>query len=89
MDLIEKLLIEISKDKKVFEPASNNKSDIEDFQSVAKALVFAHQEKLIEDILPHKESESGNDWYTIVVIQSGLSYKGCEYIKENHIAAFK
>lgn len=47
-----------------------------DFQPIAKILDYANNEGLLEDFLPHKESQSGNGWYDLVLVNGGLSYEG-------------
>ena len=47
MDLVETLLREIDQGKKSFKPISTKESNMEDFQSIAKALIHAYEQNLI------------------------------------------
>lgn len=76
MDTLRSILEEIKSGTKAFEPASSKDADMWDFQPIAKILVYAHNEGFLESCLPHKESRTGNDWYDLVLVQGGLSYKG-------------
>lgn len=76
MDVIKQLLTEIKEGKSSFQPASNSKADMADFQSVAKILIYADQEDWLNSIEVHRESRTKNNWYDLIIVQGGLSYKG-------------
>jgi hypothetical protein len=79
---LEVVLEEIRAGKKSFQPATRADQDMRDFQPIAKMLVYAHREQLLESCVPHKESETGHDYYDLVVVPGGLSYKGELYLAE-------
>jgi hypothetical protein len=79
------LLLQIKDGKKSFGPASNNPADMEAFQDAAKALAFANDEGLLDGFASHKESYTGNRWYTVVMIRNGLSYKGQQYLEQSDV----
>ena len=58
---------------------------MEDFQSIAKALIYAYEKNLISKIFPHQESTTGNRWYDLVLVENGLSFEGIEY--KNNLSA--
>jgi len=70
------ILEEIRSGVTSFEPISNSESDMRDFQPIAKILVHAHKEGLLESCIPHKESQTAHGWYDLVLVRGGLSYKG-------------
>ncbi|MET4570692.1 hypothetical protein [Rhodanobacter soli] len=76
------LLQQIKDGKKSFGPASNSPEDMAVFQDIAKALAFANDEGLLEGFASHKESYTGNRWYVVVMVKSGLSYQGQQYLEQ-------
>ena len=82
MDIIKHLLTEIREGRKSFEPSSNSKSDMDDFQSVAKVLIYADQKGWLNSCEIHRESMTANSWYDLIFVQNGLSYEGEEYLKK-------
>lgn len=70
------LLQKIKDGEKSFRPTSNSTEDMNEFQSVAKALLFANEEGLLDGFHFHKESHTGNHWYDLIMVKNGLSYKG-------------
>lgn len=49
---------------------------MEAFQHIAKAFAFAKREGYLDECVIHRESESVNNWYDLVVVPNGLSHKG-------------
>lgn len=84
---LESVLQEVRSGTSSFAPASNSEEDMRDFQPIAKILVYAQQEGLLEKCIPHKESGTGSDWYDLVVVRGGLSYKGEKLLSEPPAAA--
>jgi hypothetical protein len=80
MDIIKHLLTEIGEGKKSFKPASDSKSDMDDFQSVAKVLIYADQQGWLNSCEIHRESMTANNWYDLIFVQNGLSYEGEQYL---------
>jgi hypothetical protein len=76
MNALRTVLKEVQSGKTDFRPASTDEKDMEDFQAIAKLLVYAKDEGPLETRLPHKEGESAHGWYDIVVVRGGLSHKG-------------
>jgi TIR domain len=81
MDTIKQILAEIKKGKKKFLPASNSKEDMEDFQAIAKLLIGADKEGLLDNIKVHQESRTTNSWYDLIFVQNGLSHAGELYLE--------
>lgn len=81
MDAIKHLLTEIKKGRKAFKPASDSKEEMEDFQSVAKLLIYADKEGWLNSKKVHQESRTANNWYDLVLVQNGLSHKGEKYLE--------
>ena len=82
MDTLREILQEIKKGTTAFEPASSADSDMEDFQAIAKTLIFADDEGLLEKCIPHKESMTSHGWYDLVLVNGGLSYKGEKFLAQ-------
>ena len=80
MDAIRQLLTEIKEGKSSFRPDGDSKDHMTDFQSVAKMLIYAEQEGWLNSIKVHKESMTANNWYDLIIVQGGLSYKGEQYL---------
>ena len=76
MDAVKQILTEIKEGKKVFKPASNSKEDMEEFQFVAKLLIWADKEGLLDTIVVHQESRTVNSWYDHIFVENGLSQAG-------------
>jgi hypothetical protein len=76
MNTLTSMLEEIRAGTTRFAPISNSESDMRDFQPIAKILVYAHEEGLLESCVPHKESRTAHGWYDRVIVRGGLSYKG-------------
>lgn len=82
MNTLNEVLKEIQKGRTKFDPMSQSEADMRDFQSLAKALIHAHHEGLLEDFLPHKNTETSHNWYDLIIVKGGLSYKGEQYLME-------
>lgn len=76
MTILKSVLEEIKSGTTIFEPASEKEADMWDFQPIAKILDYANSEGLLKNYLPHKDSQTGNDWYDSILVKGGLSYKG-------------
>lgn len=81
MDVIKQILSEIKEGKKVFKPESSSKEDMREFQSVAKLLVWADKEGLLDNAIFHKETRTAYSWYDHILIKNGLSQRGEEYLE--------
>jgi hypothetical protein len=82
MDTLRSVLKKIQDGMTHFEPTSNDEKDMRDFQTIAKVLMRAHDQGLLESCVPHKESATGNRWYDSVLVSGGLSYKGEKFLTE-------
>ena len=80
MDILKNVLLEIKHGNSKFTPTSDSEPDMKDFQSIAKLLIHADQEGLLNSIKIHQESRTKNSWYDFVVVQNGLSFKGEQYL---------
>lgn len=52
-----------------------------EFQPIAKLLIYASQNRLIDSVKIHNESESANGWYDLIVVQGGLTEEGKVYLE--------
>lgn len=68
--------------KSKFLPTSTAEADMRDFQEIAKFLLHAQQEGFLEKCVQHKESQTGNDWYDLIMVVGGLSYKGEMFLRQ-------
>ncbi len=82
MDVLKEVLGEVKNGKKSFKPTGSSKEQMEDFQSVAKLLIYANEQKFLGSFLLHKESRSGNMWYDLIQA-NGLSHKGDLFLLSN------
>jgi len=80
MDIVKHVLSEIKDGNSKFTPISDSKSDMEDFQAIAKLLIHADQQGWLNSIKVHQESRTKNSWYDLVFVQNGLSSKGEQYL---------
>ena len=80
MDILKEILKEIQNGQIEFKPVSQSLTDIQDFQSIAKALSFANEEGFLEEYIPHKNTDDENQLYDFIIIPSGLTYKGSQYL---------
>jgi len=82
MDIVKQILTEIMEGKKSFKPASDSQSDMEDFQSVAKIMIYADQQGWLNSFKVHREIRTANNWYDLILVQNGLSYEGKQYLQK-------
>ncbi|MDF7809613.1 hypothetical protein P4E94_19400 [Pontiellaceae bacterium B12219] len=80
MDLVASVLKEIAEGRKSFRPAGDTREAIEDFQSIAKVLVYCAEQGWLNSFKPHSERWSGNDWYDSISVLNGLSLSGEQYL---------
>ncbi|QBG48453.1 hypothetical protein EGM51_13995 [Verrucomicrobia bacterium S94] len=81
MNAIELILREISNGRKSFIPVDSTQESMEDFQSIAKLLIYCEKQSWLDSIKPKKESRSGNDWYETVPVLGDLTYEGEQYLE--------
>jgi hypothetical protein len=79
MVILKEILQEINNGKKLFKPQSATDEDFINFQPIAKVLVFANDEGYLDGFQFHKESQTGNRWYDLIMID-GLSHKGESFL---------
>lgn len=83
MDLLmHEVLRKIQSGLMSFKPGSSSPDDMRQFQSVAKAIVHAHNLGYIERIAPRREFHSGNGYYAVILINGGLTYKGEQLLQQ-------
>ena len=80
MDILKEVLKEVQNGQIEFKPISQSLTDIQDFQFIAKTLSFANSEGLLEEYIPHKNTDDENNLYDLIIIPRGLSYKGNQYL---------
>lgn len=83
MSTLVSVLEEVGEGKSRFSPTSTAEADMRDFQPIAKFLLHAQQEGFLEKCVPHKESQTGNDWYDLIMVVGGLSYKGEMFLRQS------
>lgn len=65
------------------EPDSSSETDISAFQPLAKALVYAHQQRWIHDVIVQRTSSRKNHGQIItVLISGGLTFEGEGHLYE-------
>ncbi len=70
MTSMKNLIKEIVEGRTSFEPDSDSLDGLRTFQQVAASLLEAERLGYIQDVIPHKESDSGHDFYDCVVVGS-------------------
>jgi len=60
----------------VFAPEDGSETSLREFQFVARAVVYASEEKLLGRIAPHQNALYGEWLYDTVVVVDGLTYQG-------------
>lgn len=81
MSTLVELLQEIADGRKSFSPCSSSEIDMVEFQPIAKALVFADKQGYLDGFLAHKESSTANGWYDSILVKSGLTYEGEQFLR--------
>lgn len=81
MNVLKEILEEIQEGRTIFNPISQSSVEMKNFQPIAKILLFAHKEGLIEGFAEHKESETAYNLYDFVLVKGGLSYQGEKYLQ--------
>jgi len=82
MDVLRNVLREVKEGKREFAPASESPADLNDFQPIAKALIYAHTQSFLERCIPAQTSVSGDLQYNVVLVPGGLSYRGEQFLLE-------
>lgn len=76
MNALRSVLEEVRSGTTTFRPVSMDQKNMEEFQPIAKLLVYAMEEGLLENCVPHKESGTSHSWYDLVMVLGGLSHRG-------------
>ncbi len=82
MDSLKEMLQEIQKGRTEFIPKGQSVEDMQDFQPIAKMLLYANNEGFLESYLDHKESETAHNFYDFILVKGGLSYQGELYLND-------
>lgn len=83
MDILKNVLEEVKNGRDEFAPRDKTKQSIADFQIIAKALAFANEEKLLDKYLAHKNTETCDIYYDLILVPTGLNYHGELYLQKN------
>lgn len=67
---MQQLLQEIVAGRSSFDPSGDSEQEFRDFQLVATLILKAKEFGYVTDVLPHQESDSGNDYYDSMVVGS-------------------
>lgn len=86
MDSFLDLLKLIQSGQRSFMPCSDREEDMKEFQSVAKMIVYAKEENLLDSCSIHRESRTGNKWYDSVLV-NGLSFRGEQFLSSAQASA--
>lgn len=80
MTALRSVLEEVRDGRTSFEPVGTGEQEMREFQPIAKMLAYANRQGFLENFVPHKESQTGNDWYDLVVVSGGLTFEGEEFL---------
>lgn len=81
MNVFQEILQEIQEGRTTFNPISESLIEMKKFQPIAKILLFANEEGLLEGYFTHKESETAYNFYDFVLVKGGLSHHGKLYLE--------
>ena len=81
MNVFKEILQEIQEGRATFNPISESLADMKNFQPIAKIILFAYDEGLLEGCSAHKESETAYNFYDFVLVKGGLNYQGEQYLQ--------
>ncbi len=81
MNVFQEILQEIQEGRTTFNPISQSLTEMKNFQPIAKVLLFANEEGLLEGYFSHKESETAYSFYDFVLVKGGLSHHGKLYLE--------
>lgn len=81
MDVLRDVLEQVRNGKRDFTPDGDSRDEIIAFQEIAEALVHANDLGYLE-CLGNRESDSGERLYSMVIVTSGLTYPGQQYLGE-------
>lgn len=81
MELLKSVLREISEGKRDYAPIGESSREVEDFQPVAKCLVYANENNLIQGMVA-QQSMRRVDYgsYTRILLKGGLTLEGDRYL---------
>lgn len=80
MNPLIELLKVISEGQKSFKPSGSSEPEMKAFQEVARMLIYANEENLIDKLSIHRESHTGNRWYDAALV-TGLSFRGDQMLE--------
>lgn len=80
MDILRAILQEVADGTTAFKPKNSSNQGMQNFQPIAKVLAYADRQGFLESFIPHKESSTGNRWYDLVMVPSGLPYEGEQFL---------
>lgn len=82
MDVLEQVLRWVHSGNQSFEPVSNSTEDVQKFQVVTEAIIYAQQLGYLRDCKPMYESTTGRRQCVLVVVIGGLTYPGRKFLEE-------
>lgn len=81
MDLVERVLRAVQAGTQLFQPDSDSAEDIQRFQAVAEAVIYAHKTGYLRDCKPMMDATSLGRHYVIVMV-AGLTHPGREFLAD-------
>ena len=83
MDKLREILQLIRSGQSSFEPENKSNEALQAFQSVAKCLLYAKKEELIDVLVSHQDTTTEQWLYDCFMLRGGLTYKGEQFLKGN------
>ncbi|HBO0245213.1 abortive infection family protein [Pseudomonas aeruginosa] len=80
--LLHEVLRKVKTGAKSFCPQSDARGDLDKFQAIAKTVVYAYEQGYISRIIPRMESVSGQTYYTLVLVDGGLTFEGESFLDQ-------
>jgi len=74
---MQQLLQKIGSGQTSFDPSGSSEPELRAFQLVAALILNAEELGYVTDVVPHRESDSGNEYYDTVVV-GGITKRGRE-----------
>lgn len=84
MEDLRELLSQVNEGITSFKPKGNTKEELVEFQSTAKALLYAKDLGYVEECKSIREHVTGNAYHTVIITRGGLTYLGIRYLKQQN-----
>jgi hypothetical protein len=88
MDKLKEVLTLVASGQRSFKPESQSEDDMMIFQSIAKALVSAEKQGLVEKLAVARDYQTPGLRYAEIAVIEGLSYEGEQFLAQEETSSF-